>query len=231
MRLYPQLWYRFSVRDLWKIQSTMDGSIADGSDYNASYTLWDNTLKPRGSFPGSSALQPGNYYLKVAASSKTKFHFGFVLEPSITSFSNDAGRTAATALDLGMLRKAILHSNEFYTFYKRNKVIIDDSAEPGTLKANFDNPNPNPPVQVDYYTFECAARVDVKFFTFGTKVTYILSDGITQRVLSGDQIIHLEPQRYELRAFDSETTVVGTVTSRLPHSELYEPYQFEILIP
>jgi hypothetical protein len=153
------------------------------------------------------------------------------------SFSNDAGRSAASALYLGKLHKLIKHFNEFYTFFDRKEIIHDGPDKPGTLIPNFQDQNPNPSVQSDFYTFYCTAAVQVHLFTVGpwTKVTYILSHGDGHIVVSGDEMVQLVPGRYTLQVVDGETQVTPSgqshVTFRRAQAELFEAYQFEILIP
>ena len=233
---YPTIWYSFSVGSGEAQAIQLNSSFRTGSDYGASYTLYDGNLTPLGRFDAEQVLKSGSYYIQVMANSPTKFHFGFVGIPAKRDFKNDAGRSEDKALSLGKLPKATTHTNDFYTFYKRLDVALTDLPTPGTMVPDFQSPNPA--IQTEFYSFELGNSTSLKVLSISRDDdTYIISQPATATtvVLKDGQSVQLAAGIYGLEIVDRLTQVSGggagtVVLTRDPHAENYEHHTFELLL-
>jgi hypothetical protein len=234
--IFPSIWYRFAVGQGESPGIGINSSFATGSGFGASYTLYDNNLRPLGPFNSNLILTSGTYYIQVTASQQTKFHFGFAGRPAMQFFKNDAGRTEATALSLGTLGLVTTHTNDFYTYYDRKDIDPGStSATPGEMIPNFQSPDPV--VQSEFYSFDLAVASPLTVYSISQDDdTYVIypRGSSPYSVLKGGQTINLQAGSYILAIFDKHTQVSGGGGSlavfRDPNTENYEHHIFELRV-
>jgi hypothetical protein len=236
---FTEYWYKFTfVTAPQGSGSGLTGFVATGSAFQATITVLDANLHPLGPINALGKLQNGNYYVHVTAPGPTSFHFGAVAPPPIEDYPNSAGHTEATATDLGTLQRVITHSSSFYTYFTRINPQPDSTAI-GSLAPNFGAPNPNPPLQTDFYTFKVSTPGPVRLTSnsspFGEPVRdgpkYVLKAPNGGRNPWGNnQILQLTAGTYGLQVVDQRTQVAGDVTVRDPKFEDFELYTFELLL-
>jgi hypothetical protein len=236
---WSEYWYKFFFAG--PPGTGLTGFVATGGDFQSTITVVDNNLRPLGTLNGTvpAALPGGSYYIHVTAPGHTFFHFGLVAPPNLTQFPNDAGHTESTALNLGPLGKILTHSSSFYTFFARMDPP-QDSPSQGSMTPDFSRPNPNPPLQSDFYVFTLATPGPVKLNSshggFGepdhNTPQYILKqpDG-TKLSWPNNQTINLVSGTYLLQVVDQRTEVTqgGNVTFRNSQFEDFENYRFQLL--
>jgi hypothetical protein len=234
---FSEYWYKFDLVAL--PQGTgLTGFIATGPDFKSTITVLDNNLRPLGPFNGTPPLQNGIYYIHVTAPSHTFFHFGVVAPPPLAQFPNTAGHTEAAALDLGPLRKLISSpTNSFYTFFKRIDPSVDSPTQQ-SLTPDFSQPNPNPPLQSDFYAFTVPMPGPVKLTNLSDGIgepktgspKYILKlpDG-TKASWASNQTLNLAAGKYLVQVVDQRTEVADNVTIRNAQFEDFEHYRFQLL--
>jgi hypothetical protein len=241
---FPSYWYSFSVilGDSLKVTDT-DSTIVNqpGLIYNL-YAGDPHDPKLLGPASQFSSLVVGSCecYIAVSADHPTSFHFGLIIHPDVSKFSNDAGRTEATALSLGTLAPAIDHGNDFYTYYFRQYIVTNGPATPGTLVPDFQRPTPNPPVQSDFYSFILPKPTTVVVHVGKLPphdkddIFIVYKRGIAdyQILRNGDQA-SLVSGNYILQVVDKETHVAGSgstlIITRIPTAENFEHYTFSIV--
>jgi hypothetical protein len=239
-QFFPSWWYRFNMTAP-PSGSLLFSVVCTGPSYGATITVLDNRQNVVGQVSGTNPpnLRNGDYYLHVTAPSHTKFRFGVIAPPPLSQYPNDAGRTSEIALDLGRLNKVIVHANNFYTFFNRQTIDCgSSSSEERPLEPDFNDPNPNPPVQMDFYRFTLPKAGPVKLFNAGSWIgshgpTYIIQPSNSNpAVWSDKQTLDLEGGTYLLKVLDQLTQASGGASNpifRDPHAENIEPYQFELL--
>jgi hypothetical protein len=234
---WSEYWYKFTLVTPPQGNGTgLTGFVATG--FQSTITVLDNNLHPLGPINASGKLHNGNYYIHVTAPGHTFFHFGVVAIPPIADYPNTAGHTEATATNLGTLQKVISHGSSFYTYFTRIDPPIDSTTQ-GSLAPNFGQPNPNPPLQTDFYTFQVTTPGPVRLTSnsgpFGEPITdgpkYIVKFPNGEKaVWSTNQTKDLVVGTYLLQVVDQRTQVAsGNVTVRNAQFEDFELYTFELL--
>jgi hypothetical protein len=191
----------------------------------ATYTVLNSSQQPE-----NSPHAVGQYYLKVSPDSFGNHSwFGFVVSPTYTDYTDSAGDTSATALNLGTVTSSITHSDTLFTLFDR------------TLNANSLDPDFSTPLvsdQHDFYKFHINSEGNVTISTSGSFDSYILYGGPQGNIgssfnqqITSSQPIHLIAGDYTLEVADSATTVAvgaSVIETRNSHYEDYDSYTFTI---
>jgi hypothetical protein len=157
--------------------------------------------------------------------------------PHAHSDNNKSSRRFKNWAKIYPLDHAMKHN--FYTFFNRQTIDCgSSSSEERPLEPDFNDPNPNPPVQMDFYRFTLPKAGPVKLFNAGSWIgshgpTYIIQPSNSNpAVWSDKQTLDLEGGTYLLKVLDQLTQASGGASNpifRDPHAENIEPYQFELL--
>lgn len=233
---WSEYWYTFNL--VTPPGGSYPLEFVKGGD--ATITILDKMLKPIAPLDGATkpTLQNGLYYVHVAASHHTYFRFGIFVPPPFSQFPNDAGRSEASALNLGQLNKLLVHSSSFYTLFTR-VMPADNSTNEGPVPLDYAKPIPNPPIQSDFYTFTMAAQGFVRLDCFSSSFgepnkggpSFVLKTPSGEHALwETGQSKTLSAGLYVLQVVDKRTQTDGTVSFRQSTFEDFETYKFQLLL-